>query len=233
MSDRTSAQANEASIGDAVRDYVLFQAPRGGDISLDAILHYLRTEWEISCSRMPIRTALQQLQQEGLVNIEPKARTKLCLLDEDQLREVLAMRHIIEERVARVLARSRLQCLEQSAEINAEIASCASPSSKWLRSYLDLDARFHEGLTVAAGFGTTFAKVQRQIRNRLLLVAQPAPSLSAIKGAELPMVQEHQKILDAIRSGETTNAVQAASDHIVNDMQRWHLLPMAVHDLLR
>ena len=223
----------EPDVLDAVRDYVLFHAPRGGDVRLDAIQHHLLTEWDISCSRMPIRTALQQLQREGLVDIEPKARTKLCLLDEDQVREVLVMRHLIEERVAHVLARSRSERVEEAVSINARIVSCVSSSSVSLREYLDLDARFHEGLTIAAGFETTFARVQRQMTNRLLLVARPAPSVFVSKDAELPLIREHQKILDAIRSGKTTNAVRAASDHIVSDMQRWHLLPMSVHDFLR
>ena len=52
-------------------------------------------------SRTPVRTALQRLQADGLVHVIPYRGSTVCLLDFDEIRQMIYLRTAVESEVIR------------------------------------------------------------------------------------------------------------------------------------
>lgn len=162
---------------------------------------------EYGTSRLPVRQALDQLENEGLVTRLPKAGVRVARLDLVQLEEVYWLREQLEpgavSRSATRLSTEQLQALHEHVE-TMEAIDATTETTRWLA----IDTEFHR-LTLAA---TGLPRLDR-ILDSLWNLAAPYRRAYAARidaGAFRIAEAEHRLLLDAL---ERRNGPDAAEIH--------------------
>jgi DNA-binding GntR family transcriptional regulator len=206
-------------------------------------------------TRMAIRQALNQLQREGLVQILPKRGTRVRPIVNDEVRQLLGIRYALEEMVALELARDQSASLAEAQELNkamgriadkeAEGGDESAPHGKVvgvageegsqpeLPSFIDLDIQFHCALARAAGYDIVADKLV-DIRNKLYVRAFP----HLYHHRKKQVVQEHDRILRALRPGRGARVHEsevrhAVRTHLERSAERWQLARHVAGELPR
>ena len=103
--------ATDLAYGKLKREILTNSLAPGDCISIDKYVHSLKL------SRTPVREAILRLEREGLIEIRPRQGTFVAPLDLRQIRELYAVRRLLEGEAARQAAtrapRERLQLLSQ------------------------------------------------------------------------------------------------------------------------
>jgi DNA-binding GntR family transcriptional regulator len=150
---------------------------------------------QLQVSRGPIREAMQRLIQEGLLRAERNRGVFVVELGLDDARDVYLARGVIERAAAAIVAKQRPEAaLTELEGIVDQLA--ASLGGAWTE-VIAYDLAFHQTLVEAAGS----ARLSRMFRT---LVAETRLCLIRLEpfyqeGTEV--VEEHQAIADALRSG--------------------------------
>lgn len=174
---------------------------------------------EFSCSRTPIRDALQALDASGLVRIEPKRGTFVTKLDVVELTERFEVMAELEAMCAR-LAATRASPTEIRRIRDAEKA-CAQAAHTG-----DHDAYYHENTTfhhaIYAASGNRFLQSEAQ---RLQTMLQPYRRRQLqLRGRMMRSLQEHQQITDRIEQGDAVGAAAEMNAHVRIQGDRFHEL---------
>lgn len=174
---------------------------------------------EFSCSRTPIRDALQALKSSGLVRVEPKRGTFVTELSVVELTERFEVMAELEAMCAR-LAASRATD-EQIARIRTAQTACESAASTG-----DSDAYYHQNTVfhqaVYAASGNIFLEGEAL---RLQTMLQPYRRRQLqVRGRMNRSLDEHRQIMAAIEVGDTTGASSAMNAHVIIQGDRFHQL---------
>lgn len=174
---------------------------------------------EFSCSRTPIRDALQALESSGLVRVEPKRGTFVTELSVVELTERFEVMAELEAMCAR-LAASRATD-EQIARIRTAQTACESAASTG-----DSDAYYHQNTVfhqaVYAASGNIFLEGEAL---RLQTMLQPYRRRQLqVRGRMNRSLDEHRQIMAAIEVGDTTGASSAMNAHVIIQGDRFHQL---------
>ena len=160
-------------------------------------------------SSTPLRDALLRLQDEGLVQIHPQARTSVSRIDLDLARQTHFLRSAVEVDIAARLA------TEQPAGLADELwqlidMQAAEAEQDRLTAFARLDQAFHDALFRHAGL----EQVQRIIRResvhidrlRALHLMQPEKARQ--------ILSDHRQIAQAIAQEDPVAAGQAMRQHL-------------------
>ncbi|WP_305985807.1 GntR family transcriptional regulator [Roseibium sp. MMSF_3544] len=97
---------------------------------------------ELQVSKTPVREALAQLREEGLVQIEPQKGAKVFTLTEDEVEQICDFRMTIEFAAFELaMARSHEGLLTDMSDIVASMTKAMDAGE--IQTYLDLDTAFH------------------------------------------------------------------------------------------
>jgi len=164
---------------------------------------------EMQTSRVPVREALMQLHQEGLVIRKPNCGTFVAELTEKMVREVCSLRSLLEGFAASLAARhlttedfTHLDALLKSMRIAAEAGDFSR--------VLACDYEFHKYIMHAAGhdlleevWRTTDAKIRVYL------------SATNLMRFDMQFIAEsHRKTLAVLRTGNPKQARRAMAKHI-------------------
>lgn len=162
-------------------------------------------------SRTPVREAIRQLDQEGLVDFVPNKGAVVMGLSEEDIRDIGEIRTNIEGIAARRAAQAiKAEQLEALAALLVEEASLTSRGDT--ERLTQIDSRFHEIIFEASGSRLlsrtlrSFHHAIRQARHLSLRGAQRAEKTLA----------EHEAILDAMRTGNPQQAEALMVRHVRN-----------------
>ena len=174
---------------------------------------------EFSCSRTPIRDALQALESSGLVRVEPKRGTFVTELSVVELTERFEVMAELEAMCAR-LATSRATD-EQIARIRTAQTACESAASTG-----DSDAYYHQNTVfhqaVYAASGNIFLEGEAL---RLQTMLQPYRRRQLqVRGRMNRSLDEHRQIMAAIEVGDPKGASSAMNAHVIIQGDRFHQL---------
>ena len=180
----------------------------------------------LGISRAPIREALHRLQQAGLVEHRPRHGWFAVALQPEDLWDVYLVRASIESLAARRIttqAAKQRQAFEpvldeMQALIDKMLVAATQDDVEALAVY---DVQFHERI-VENGGSNQLRRIWR------LLHPQDWTMMSVLKLPQVPlseMAQRHQRILDAVRTGDPGWAVAVVQRHIVELAQRFLDLP--------
>lgn len=164
---------------------------------------------QLSLSRGPVRDALRQLAQEGLVTLVPRRGSYVSRLDRSDVWEIATLRAILEGLAARLLAERKDEAtVDQLESILAEMAAAGDENPV---PFANLDLRFHETLCRASGHKRllqSWSNLRTQIWMfiRETRIGRLRPSDST--------VEFHRSILQGIRAGDAEQAERAARHHI-------------------
>lgn len=160
-------------------------------------------------SQTPIRDALIQLRDEGLVDIYPQHTTTVSRIDIAAARQAHFLRRSLELEIVRVLAQrsdpdliARLQ-----AHIDVQHANCGQEG---FPAFMAADQGFHFDMHVAAGVEALWELEQRYSGHVDRLRRLHLPE----EGKAERILRDHQRILDAIAAQDVAGAQLALREHL-------------------
>jgi DNA-binding GntR family transcriptional regulator len=162
----------------------------------------------LNVSRAPVRDALRQLVQEGLVTVFPHRGAVVTPASVDMVHDVFDVRSRLEGLAAR-LAASRVTP-EELARAEALIAAMdESARSGEPGPQVEQDLEFHRLILAASGRPVWMATMEvTQGKSCLLIsVTRRAAPLDLVPGI-------HRPIVEALRSGDPDRAERAAQEHV-------------------
>jgi DNA-binding GntR family transcriptional regulator len=177
---------------------------RPGDSLVEA-----RLAAELGVSKTPVREALIRLQRDGLVRIEPYRGARVLEPSTDDIREVLELREVLECHVARQLAQTQpadvLDALEETVRRGRDALrrGASEAAADALTEFSDIFA--------AAAANGRLAEVLQGLRTVMLLIGS---TTLLVEGREQRSLDEHERILAALRAGDAAAAASETAWHV-------------------
>ncbi|MCB2006067.1 MAG: GntR family transcriptional regulator [Burkholderiaceae bacterium] len=164
---------------------------------------------ELGMSRTPVREALLQLQNEGLVEVIPRHGVRVLPVSPTDMREIYEILTALECMAAELLARKKPSDAELQPLVDATDAMDAALKAEDLDAWARADERFHAQLLELAGNRQLQATVlnywDRAHRARMFsLRLRPAPVNST---------REHMQLVDSLRAGDPEGAARVNRAH--------------------
>ena len=180
-----------------------------GELKAGKRLMEVQLAEQLGVSRTPIREAIRKLELEGLVVMLPRKGAYVANMSFKDLIDVLEIRASLEGLAAYLAAERRRD------EDIAELERVAKEFEKSVRetnidNVLKKDIEFHEKIFLMANNKKLYQIItslwEQVHRFRVTYVSNYEASLS--------LVDEHNKILEAIKSGDSELAKKYATEHI-------------------
>jgi DNA-binding GntR family transcriptional regulator len=194
----------ERRVYERLRDDIVSGRVRPGDQLVEA-----RLASELGVSKTPVREALIRLQRDGLVLIEPYRGARVLEPSAHDIREILELRELLECHIARELARTQPQEALATLEATVSRGRLALDEADEA-AVADALTEFSDAFTNATE-NVRLAEVLRSLRSVMLLIG--SASMHA-EGRNRRSLDEHERILKAIRRGDPDAAATATSRHL-------------------
>lgn len=173
--------------------------------------HLVETELSemLRISRGTLREALRQLEQEGLLSAGPRGRLSVRHLDENEIRDIYAVRAALESLAATTLC----QLPERRAVITslrAAIDAMKTAEKESLQKRVESDLEFHRTLCRLTGNETllqTWESLEGSIRMSIMFAGLE-------KGVKNMSVDRHHDIVAAIETGDASLASKTIREHM-------------------
>jgi DNA-binding GntR family transcriptional regulator len=193
------------TVADQIAD-TLREAIAGGTLKPETALRQDDLAARFGFSRMPIRDALRQLEAEGLVSIHPTRGAFVARMDGQEIREIYAVRELLETEALRLSCRALgLKALDEAASVLDQIDR-ETDVGRWG----GLNRAFHLALYGACGNARLLSLIEAQhnAADRYVRVL-----LSNLDYRDRSQV-EHRKILEACRRRHAERAVSWLTKHL-------------------
>jgi DNA-binding GntR family transcriptional regulator len=161
---------------------------------------------QLGISRVPVREALKSLEADGLVEASPTGGFVVVRLSSDELSQIYLMRRLLETELLRRIGGVAETDLAELTELNARMAGLVAEPT---RELCVLNERFHFGMFALSGLGHVVTEVRR-LWNR---TAPYRLVYSAERAARERIVVEHDRLVAALRAGDTDLLVHLADEH--------------------
>lgn len=171
---------------------------------------------ELDVSRTPLRAAIAALESEGLLESRPYHGVFVAKVSLKDVREVFAVRGLLEAEVARQVASVIPDAVLDELEVMLQEGQKAYNQGDQGAPF-EADRRFHEALR-AFSQNSLLADVLQGLNNRVCLVRGFAQMRQGIHIDEFS--QEHRGILQALRKRDADLAAHLMQAHLVNSAIR-------------
>ncbi|MGU3492646.1 GntR family transcriptional regulator [Xanthobacteraceae bacterium A53D] len=170
---------------------------------------------EMGLSRATIRTALHELQKEGLLKLTPYTGWTVIQLTRQDVWELYTLRSAVERLASQLVAGSTAD--DGRSQVDAAFrrleAACTSASPSLIA---EADFSFHAAIVDAAGhtrlreqYGMIAQQIRVYIRSSDALIADP-----------LEILAQHRPIRDAIIGGDAMEAARLAEAHNLSEGEK-------------
>ena len=185
---------------ESIKRYIL-----EGDLDEESRLTEDFLSGQLGISKSPVREALNTLQSEGLIRIEPRRGAYLRRFSIKEVHDLYDLRETLE---AHAVA---------SAKVTPELISALETSirrtQRWLKSgdklrHIEEDTRFHSTIADASG-NRELCRVLANIQQQIWLFRCKTYRLSSTTAPAA-----HRAILDALRASNKEGAETAMREHI-------------------
>lgn len=163
---------------------------------------------ELGVSRNPVREAIRALASEGLVEVAARRGASVAVMSEQEARETIEVRALLEGQNARLAARRHDKRVIKRIEavLNKGTAAVAAGHFDQL---FRLNQEFHNELA-AAGQNRVLGELLQRLRDRTAMLFAPmSPSRQSRSWSE------HAGILRAIIDGDERAAATLAAEHVM------------------
>ena len=166
---------------------------------------------QLGISKSPIREALNRLEAEGLIRIEPRKGAYLRRLSIDEINELYDLREALEVHVVRTakLTPALLAELRQSLKRQRALLKANDKPH-----YIQEDVLFHSKLAQST-HNSYLCSVLENIQNQIWLSRRTSYDLSSSSAPDY-----HDAILKALEDSNSDKAQQAMRAHIRNVRER-------------
>lgn len=160
-------------------------------------------------SSTPLRDAMLRLQDEGLVDVHPQARTSVSRIDLEHARQSHFLRSAVEVEIAARLAKAPPPGLAD--ELSQLIAMQVAEADRGnLRGFAHLDQAFH----AAQYRHAQLEQVQRVIRRESIHIDRLRALHLMEPEKARQILSDHRRIADSIARGDPTGAAEAVRQHL-------------------
>ena len=165
---------------------------------------------ELGVSRTPVREAIRLLEFEGLVSFKPNRGTVVEGISAQDIEDIYAIRTMIEGLAARWAVNNISdQELAQLVETQDLMEFYASKDD--IEHFTKLDTRFHEII-----YRASKSRPLSQVLNNFHDMVQRVRKLSITNGGRIEKtVEEHRRIVDAIKAKNEESAEEAMTSHVM------------------
>lgn len=190
---------------------ILRQAIVSGEFALGEKLSETALSQKLGVSRTPVREALKQLQQEGLVEIIPRVGTCVTKPTEKEIMELFTLKEALEGLAAALLAeRGDVQELQELIRAMEDMEKAVRSGN--IDGYVEANDHFHDAILKGSGNSKLLFHFNLLI-NQLPYKRFVYITLDQPKRLE-KSVEEHRQIVDAIQSGNSQLAEQRMREHV-------------------
>ena len=185
---------------------------RSGRLQPGAVLGQEALATRFGLSRQPIRLALQSLRASGLVRIRPDRSLEVAQLSTEQLRDLVAVRLLIEREALRLaLPKRQVRDVLEATQIQQRLELEKDP-----RVIEQLDLAFHTALYRPCGNARLLQLVEEfRSEDRRPFHEQQIGSKSRERWA-----RQHRRILKMYDSGDSAGADAALTAHLSTLQER-------------
>ena len=177
-------------------------------------------------SRTPIREALSVLAGEGLIELRPRRGAVVAQISPRRLVEMFEVMAELEAMCIRLAVR-RITQQELTALEAAHEACRVAAASRDSDAYFYANEHFH--IAIYAASHNTFLSDQAHTLQRKL---RPYRRLQLrVRNRLQHSFEEHQEILDALRSGDTEAAMKSIRTHVLVQGERFADLLSGLSDM--
>ena len=208
MNGATATAAARGKLTDRAYRY-LRDGILSGDLPPGTVLAETELAETIGGSRTPIRQALGRLLQEGLIEIGPRRQSVVRGFTPEHRREMVLLREALESvavrRACEVMEIGQIDEL-RILLIRQRRAAAAGANDE----FLDLDEQLHLKIAEGARLPILHAFLS-QLRG-FVRVARSGPPRPPAALAQI--VDEHERLLDALESRDVDAALRALTEHL-------------------
>lgn len=165
-------------------------------------------------SQTPIREALLQLEQQGLIDVYPQSGTLVSLIDVEQAYRSQFLRIALECEVAHTLASNPSRYDLRPAEETIEEMRANWLHTNDARAIRPSDQQFHALLFEAVGQGELWDIVQARSGN-----VDRMRSINIYPGKAERVIAEHTAWIAAIRAGDPQRARETVRTHLSDTLR--------------
>lgn len=194
-----------------------------GEMAPGADIHESRLATRLDISKSPLREALRQLAQEGLVIATGQKGSRVAELAPEDIGEIYSLRQYLEALEVR-LAAERITP-QQVAELRANVdAMERAMAGGEVRAAAALDVEFHLALAHIAGHRRLLRMQEALQADMQRLVIYQFEHFGHV--AESSAIQKHRAIIDALEAGDGDQAEREMRSHLVrSEERRRHAFP--------
>jgi DNA-binding GntR family transcriptional regulator len=166
---------------------------------------------QLGISKSPIREALNRLEAEGLIQIEPRKGAYLRRLSSDEINDLYDLREALEVHVVRTakMTPALLAELRQSLKRQRALLKANDKAH-----YIQEDTAFHAKLAQSTQ-NKYLCSVLENIQNQIWLSRRSSYDLSSSSAPD-----HHDAIVKALEASDSEKAQQAMRAHIRNVRER-------------
>lgn len=160
---------------------------------------------QLGISKSPIREALNRLETEGLIRIEPRRGAYLRKFSVKETADLYGLREALEVHAVHT-AKITPELISELKLSLARQRSCLEASDK--AGYIAEDTAFHKHIVESSG-NTLLLKELEDLQNLIWLTRRKTYDLSSSTAPDA-----HEAIVAALTSGDRASAEAAMRDHI-------------------
>jgi DNA-binding GntR family transcriptional regulator len=211
MRDMNMKSNGTPSLRDQIEEAIVSGTYRPGDRLEEQSLAE-----QYGVSRTPVREALRQLQEAGLVDIKPRRGAAVTIVGPSELIHMFEVMGGLEAMAGRLASR-RLDEASRKELLDSHEA-CRAAVNQGSDAYYYENERFHMAIYKASG--NPFLEEQARALHRRLKPYRRI-QLRSLNRIEQSFA-EHDRIVTAIVNGNSNEAEQALWDHITIQADRFH-----------
>lgn len=162
---------------------------------------------DFGVSRNPVREAIRALASDGLVEVTARRGASVLKLTDQEARETIEVRALLEGHNARLAARHRDKAIIRRIEKVLSRGTRAVAAGRF-DDLMQLNQEFHREL-YAAGRNAVLGDLVQKLRERTAMLFSPADPARQSRSW-----QEHAGILRAVIDGDERTAATLAAEHV-------------------
>ena len=180
-----------------------------GTFQMGQVLSERKISEELGVSKSPVREALAQLRDEGLVHIEPQKGARVFTLSEDEVIQICDFRQAIESASFELALQRDPTCLAKDMDKVVQ-RMAAKKAADDEDAYIALDNEFHQLIFEHAGNDYLTASYTRYVGK----IAALRKLLSQLPRHTDLSFDEHRAIAEAVRKGDLMEIKALLAEHI-------------------
>lgn len=193
---------------DLLREQIVSVALKPGDV-----LSRNEIATQFGVSQTPVRDALMRLEQENLVEIFPQSGTRVSKIDLQAAQQAHFLRKSVETELVYEFAITKNESVITALDLALDRLKRLA-SQGHIDPFIRADKDFHYVLYEEAALLDVWSLLQIQSGHidRIRRLHLPAP------GKRKKVIDDHQKIVDAIRTGDGLHAQRTVREHLAGTL---------------